>query len=563
MQLKRFKILTPFRGLPTNYEIDFGNVVSQQKHSIEPLCFVGLNGSGKSNALEVLAEIFYYLETYHKADRKNVKSFNSVFGFEIDYYLPRLAIEMGRIEWDELSKLWTTLEDNAFIKIIKNPNELPVITVEVNGKILTVKNKDSNRNAALLPPRIVAYSSGMNELISNPFIKIDFHYFEDFNEKGGESTHSKLDINRMFFMDFKSNELITLCNFLFTKSEGYPNGVNMTSLLDALKLKDLASFTITIQLKTPNNLPPKIPSELNLAIEKLRRCATFDESRVEKTKVQNQDLHYHKLTYWVNEATKEAFQSNFHVAFELYRNLYFLNLLNINLFSKELRNQIRNAGSGTNISDLLPKYENNKLLFCIGDLKFSKPETAEKVFYKHLSDGEHQLMQVMGTIMLMDTEGALFILDEPETHFNPEWRSRFVSLLNECVEKDRKNQEIILTSHSPFIVSDCQPEKVFIFSRNSEGTVQKPSRPKINTFGTSVNILTDEIFNKKETIADLSLSFLEEIKNREFNNLADIQKAKEDSRQLGESVEKVLLFRKLLFLEDKFKENLPNNDTQL
>jgi restriction system-associated AAA family ATPase len=559
MQLKRFKILTPFRGLPADYEIDLGNVVSEQKHSIEPLCFVGLNGSGKSNALEVLAEIFYYLEIYHKSDRKNIKDYRTVFGFEIDYYLPRLAIEMGRVEWEELSALWTALDNSAFIKIVKATNELPIISVTVNGTTLKVKNKNSNRNAALLPPRIVAYSSGMNELISNPFIKIDFHYFEDFNDKAGESLSSGLEMNRMFFMNFNSNELITLCNFLFAQSETYAYGVKMDALLEALRIKDLASFDITIQYKTPTNVIPKIPSELNLAINALRNCATFDELTVDK---KGQELS-RNLIFWVNDATKQAFQSNFRSAFELYRNLYFLNLLNINLFSKELRNQIRTVNSGVNLSDLLPKYENNKLLFHIGDLKFSKPETTEKVFYKHLSDGEHQLMQVMGTLLLMDTEGTLFILDEPETHFNPEWRSRFVSLLNECVEDDRKNQEVILTSHSPFIVSDCQPENVFIFSRNTEGGVQKPSRPKINTFGTSVSILTEEIFNKKETIADLSLSFLEEIKNREFTGLADIEKAKEDSRDLGESVEKVLLFRKLLFIEDKIKANLPNNDTQL
>ena len=547
MQLKRFKILTSFRGLPAGYEIDFGSRVSQQKHTIEPLCFVGLNGSGKSNALEAIAEIFYYLETYHQSALKNVNDFRTGFGFEIDYYLPRLSIELARVEFAELTESWTSLEDIALIKIVKEPSEFPVMSITVGTTQLMITNKDSNRNASILPSRVVAYSSGMNELISNPFIKIDFHYFEAFNKKAGESFDSALDMNRMFFMDFHSNELITLCNFLFAKSEGYPDGVKMMPLLAALRIKDLASFSITVQLRTPNNQVPKVPSELNIAIEDLRSCATFHESNMEE--IRGQKLHSYKFTYWVNEATKQAFQSCFHTAFNLYQKLYFLNLLNTNLFSRDLRTQIQNAKLGVNLSDLLPKYENNKLLFHIGDLKFSKHYTTEKVFYKQLSDGEHQLMQVMGTLILMDTEGTLFILDEPETHFNPDWRSQFVSLLNECVEKDRKNQEVVLTSHSPFIVSDCQPENVFIFEKDENGVVNAKSvintYPNFNTYGTSVNLITSKIFKRKETIGNYSLSTIEKFRLR-FKDGEDIENLKEEiNEELGDSIEKLLLIKEM------------------
>ena len=544
MQLKRFKILTSFRGLPAGYEIDFDSRVSPPKHAIEPLCFVGLNGSGKSNALEVIAEIFYYLETYHRSELKNVDNFRTGFGFEIDYCLPRFAIEMARIEFIELSATWESLEDIALIKIVKAPKELPVIGITVGNTNLTIQNKDSNRNVSILPARIVAYSSGMNELVSNPFIKIDFHYFEDFNKKAGESTDSALNMNRMFFMDFNANELITLCNFLFAQSDIYREGVK--TITDALRIKDLASFTIHIQLRTPNNQVPKVPSELNQAINNLRQCATFDESHTESAK--GQTFQYHKLTYWVNDATKKAFQTYFHTAFELYRKLYFLNLLNINLFSRELRKQIREVKSGINLSDLLPKYENNKRLFHIGDLKFSKNGTDEKVFYRHLSDGEHQLMQVMGTLVLMDTEGTLFILDEPETHFNPGWRSRFVSLLNDCVEKDRKNQEIVLTSHSPFIVSDCRSEKVIVF-RNIDGVVNAKSvaelYPNFNTRGTSVNLITSKIFGRKETIGDYALNEIEKYRQR-FNEGEDVESLKEEiNEDFGDSIEKLLLIKEI------------------
>ena len=33
----------------------------------------------------------------------------------------------------------------------------------------------------------------------------------------------------------------------------------------------------------------------------------------------------------------------------------------------------------------------------------------------------------------MDKLGTLFLFDEPETHFNPDWRSKFVSIINDAL----------------------------------------------------------------------------------------------------------------------------------
>jgi hypothetical protein len=104
-------------------------------------------------------------------------------------------------------------------------------------------------------------------------------------------------------------------------------------------------------------------------------------------------------------------------------------------------------------------------------------------------------------------------------------------------------------------VSDCKPNRVFIFSRDEKGKVMPPARPAINTFGTSASILTEEIFGKKETISELSNSEIERIKGLPQNTLDDIQEAKNQARKLGESVEKVLLFRELIIRENELKKN--------
>jgi len=106
----------------------------------------------------------------------------------------------------------------------------------------------------------------------------------------------------------------------------------------------------------------------------------------------------------------------------------------------------------------------------------------------------------------------------------------------------------LITSHSPFIISDCKKDKVFIFKDG------KAVNPEKNTYGTSVNLLLEEIFGKEKTISDLALSDIEELKNLPMNTLEEIEKVKEASRILGESVEKVLLFRQILLKEKQIKK---------
>jgi predicted ATP-binding protein involved in virulence len=154
----------------------------------------------------------------------------------------------------------------------------------------------------------------------------------------------------------------------------------------------------------------------------------------------------------------------------------------------------------------------------------------------------------------MDTPGTLFLLDEPDTHFNPEWRSKFVSIANESIDKER-DQEIILTTHSPYIVSDCKKENVYIFQRNSDGTVCQAKSPDINTFGTSINIISEVVFGKEETISELSRLKIEEIRKMPLDTLDNIKAAKEASRVLGESIEKILLFKDILSKESELKND--------
>lgn len=519
MKINYVELLSPFRGLKTNYRFELNNVVNDER--IEPICFVGLNGSGKSNVLELIAECFFYLEAYiSESDKKEEKKYQSSFGFEIEFELNPAWSQMD-IPWDRLGSLNQNTISNIKIKYEKQPNSYPIMKVGDDEVIFHEKID------FILPNRIIGYSSGMNELISNPFTKVDCFYYDKYIKK--ENLLSYYDLNRMFFMDYESNKIITLCTQIFNVEN------NIQKLNEEIKLKDIYSFCIYIKLVGRNYKKIKISSAIELIIEKLGRCAIKEELDSVGLKGRK-----HKFYFKIDENSRKAFTENWNNGFDLFKDLYQLRLLNLHIVPDYLIKKAKSLDEGKNLNFWMPKTSPQNQLFYIDDITFIN-EQNEKIFYKHLSDGEHQLMHVLSGLMLLEFRNSIFILDEPDTHFNPEWRSKFVYLLNIVLKEKHKEQIIFLSTHSPFVVSDCKPENVYIFKKGI-----KPFNPTINTYGSSVNLITMNVFEKTDTIASSSSKDLEDIGEQVKGHTLNIEEAILKADRLGESIEKTLLLHSLL-----------------
>lgn len=529
MKINHFKILSPFRGLKENYSIEFKNHSNGER--IEPICFVGLNGSGKSNILEAISEAFFYLEAYSEERSKyQLRKYKTGFGFDLEFEINPTWQELN-ISWDKLEGFtWSGLE-NIRIQYIKECNELPKMILHGDVKTSTITNRDS----FILPNRIVAYSSGMNELISNPFHKIDFFYVENLREQAKGIDTYRPQLNRMFILDYEANKIATICSQIFSHEN------NIETLNDELELKELKSFSIYLRTNRPNFVNFQFPSSISLIIEKLTACATSQGET---------DSAFKKKLIFDLDKARANFHNQWRTAFELFKDLYQLRLMNTFLIPDALIKKARDLDFGKNLSAWLPKPTPVNQIFYIDEICF-RGKNDEQIFYKHLSDGEHQLLHSLSGLMLLEAKNSIYIFDEPDTHFNPEWRSKYISLLNRVLKEKVKEQLIFITSHSPFIISDCKRENVYLFTKGETS----PTNPKINTFGTSVNILTEEIFKKRESIGESPLEVIETIKKGELNTLDDILQAKESARVLGESVEKVLLFRELIIKENELKAN--------
>ena len=143
---------------------------------------------------------------------------------------------------------------------------------------------------------------------------------------------------------------------------------------------------------------------------------------------------------------------------------------------------------------------------------------------------------------MIHQDNCLFLLDEPETHFNPKWRREFISTIKE-VTQGRK-QDGIITSHSPFIVSDCKSENVFILEREENKiTVQNPPR---ETYGTSFDNILDMAFDIKIPISEGSLNEIEELEKE-----TNFKKIEDKLNDFGDSLEKIKLQNRIILLNQK------------
>jgi len=563
MKLLKLTLFSSFRGLPKGFELNFRKDNYTEIDIHDPICLVGLNGSGKSNTLEVLSEIFYFLELKTIVEGKEKLDLDTKYkevGFEIHYKISKnkWLFAYSRIIEQDLS----LLNKNEDVIIICRKEIGKDLAMFVSQYSNFKNNYPLNESIwkEILPNNVIGYSSGQNELISNPFIKLDYYYFDQFiKSTSDDNVVSNTNVNRMFFMDYNSNELVVLANYLFNDHKEF-KWKDEKEFNTKLKINELHSFSITIRYRNYDGKPIEFPSEINLGIEKLKQCATSyydNREELEKNTSRSKSARITILNFFTDKTVRSAFQKTFNRPFEIFKLLYLLRLMNIHCTSPTNRNSIKNASRGTNLSDLIPKPAIENLVFKIDNINFIKTNVVEPVPYKNLSDGEHQLLHVIGTLRLMQENDTFFILDEPETHFNPEWRAKMINLIMSNNQVVFKEQDHFITSHSPFIISDCKPNNVYIFNREKSGKlkVETAAQKRLNTFGTSVNILTEEIFNKNESQGDYSNKEINKIKKRKLDSPEKIQKAKEDSRLLGDSVEKTLLFRTLLLKEEKIKKD--------
>lgn len=508
------------------YDIDYKPLVKgvelyfpkNEENYINANCFIGINGSGKSQTLEIIAEIFLFLENVFRKENKKNNLF-SPLGFRIEYEIFKENIEYLVIfDCEEIK----TKEKDIHIEIYKKLNEE-----------LTAIEIEDLKMYEFLPSKIIGYSSGDNETISLPFDSYydeyaEYTYLRAFRRINGKDYEPNL-----YFMNYNTNLGIAISSLIFRD-----NISNIDSILKVLQIDDLISFQITIQ-----TLPPDSPNKSKGGVILTEELEEWKNKLIKLADKPFYDEKHkkHVLKYNLDDVTRTAFKSNFENAFELYTCLYKFELLNNLIVDKTTKEKIKKERKERRLLTKMPMVSDVNKVLSYSELKL-RLNNGNEIDYLSLSDGEHQFLNVFGTILMINQDNCLFLLDEPETHFNPKWRRTFISTLKEITVK--RKQDMIITTHSPFVVSDCRNENVYIFEREND-TISIKNPPK-ETYGASFDNILDMAFDIKIPISEDSLNEIEEL-----NKVDDPSIINNKLEDFGESMEKNKLLSRIILLNSK------------
>lgn len=310
--------------------------------------------------------------------------------------------------------------------------------------------------------------------------------------------------------------------------------------------RDSETNRYTVNLMQLMEAGPDSADKFDPIVTRLIRCATcwyVDEAS--DTLV---------LDYYVNNETREAFRDNFDYGFyksplALFHAFQVLLSLNLYTVSDTLKNDVYRSSSHY-VSETVPTLASDQRIMRLKHFYFTKQGVQKPMLLKELSDGEHQLLHSLGLCLLFRNTNSLFLLDEPETHFNPDWRANFITQLRQCLPDEANenvSQEMLITTHTPFLVSDSKPDKVLVFSKDKATGEVSISQPEYNTLGASINKITMNTFNKRETIGGHAQVILNAFRARfEHGNENPDTLVDEIHEQLGDSVEKLLLIKAIL-----------------
>ena len=195
-----------------------------------------------------------------------------------------------------------------------------------------------------------------------------------------------------------------------------------------------------------------------------------------------------------------------------------------------------------------PEVAPEERVFRIDQLGLRMVKPSMTIDYAGISDGEHQLLQVIGTILLFGSNECLFLLDEPETHLNPTWRTNFAAIVDMVAGKGK--HEFVISTHSPFLVSECKSRNVLFFERFGKTKSKVRFREvDFETFGSSFDSLLCNLFDMKALIPE---RVLEEMKQLVKSD--DAEELKNGAMAFGESFEKRFIFQRIAELENQGKD---------
>jgi predicted ATPase len=120
--------------------------------------------------------------------------------------------------------------------------------------------------------------------------------------------------------------------------------------------------------------------------------------------------------------------------------------------------------------------------------------------FRELSEGEQQLLMVLGLLRFTREDESLFLLDEPDTHLNPAWSVQYLRFLKD-IGGLGDNGHVIMATHDPLVISGLTRNQVRIMLRDSMDSPIRAEMPEMDPQGMGVNgLLRSELYGLRSAL---------------------------------------------------------------
>ncbi|MEL2232511.1 AAA family ATPase [Klebsiella pneumoniae] len=435
---------------------------------------IGWNGAGKSNVIEALVIIFRDLDLHYPP----------AFSYDLEYVCRgrKIYIE-ARVNDDK--------KDRYKIKChpINKPNE---------SKNLSNKEFFEDGDKKYLPTNVFGYYSGPSDRLATHFYEHQRRFREQliYPEKFNLNENT-LPLRPLFYAQKVHSNFVLLAFFL-SEDEKIKKFLKEKLFIDGL---ESVMFVISKPDWKSSEGDPRFWNAKGVVQPFLER---------------------------LYEASLAPMDIKFTLPHPLKKNGE--NVDALFLFLKDL-DALKNVGNHTSDKDFFKLLESIYFSSLIHEVQIrvkvnEKNGTNELLTFRELSEGEQQLITVLGLLRFTRDDESLFLLDEPDTHLNPAWSMEYINYLEEVAgfNLDRKesqqndgskqkieNSHIVLATHDPVVISTLKREQIQIMKRDENTLEVYAHSPLYDPKGMGFSgVLMSDMFGLRSDLDPKTLEKLDE-----------------------------------------------------
>jgi predicted ATPase len=423
---------------------------------------LGHNSSGKSNLIEAIVEIFRELES-------------------------------GRSTWFVYSIKYSCY--NHVIEVNADPVRTKHLSITVDDKAISltefIKQKEQ-----LLPAYVFGYYSGWSPRLENSFNEKTRQYYL----KLLRNPEDDMPFRRFFFCRKDYSQLVLLAFFLESNTQ------TKNVIKEFLQIDKFESALFVMKrpwwgknriIRDKKNVDMRFwnaSGAFKPFLGRLWTCALApirNQETIERDIRHNGELTERLYLYIKNSDQLEALRQKYEST-----KLFFSNLES--LFLCDLIDEVR--------------------------VRVRKKD-GSIVTFSQLSEGEQQLLTVLGLLIFTQDDESLFLLDEPDTHLNPVWTYDYLRLLQENIKAEKG--QLIVASHDPIMIGSLYKNQVRVMNQQENNTTA--DEPEFDPIGIGLEgLLKTEIYGMQSTLSPIILGKL----NRQYLLLGQKEKTDDEKMEL-------------------------------